>query len=231
MAVSSHIPRHVGIIMDGNRRWARARGLPALEGHRRGYEKMKAVGDWALEVGIEYLTVFAFSTENWNRTKREVSYLMRLLKRAFERDLNYFHERGIKLRFLGRWRGLPADVQRATRAAVRKTAGNTRATFSVCINYGGRHEIVDAVRAIVRARVPAGRITPATISHALYASDLPNPDLIIRTSGEQRLSGFLTWQSAYSELLFVKQHWPAFSKQDFHAALQAYARRQRRYGR
>lgn len=229
MKAKDSLPRHIGIIMDGNRRWARAHGLPTFEGHRRGYEKMKQVGRWALDRGIQYLTVYAFSTENWKRSKAEVQYLMDLLWHAFTNDLAEFHQLGVRLRFLGRIGGLELRLRRALHRAEQTTRANRRGTFCVAINYGGQYEILDAARRLSRAS-PRARWTPARFRQFLYAPDIPDPDLILRTSGEQRLSGFLTWQSAYSELFFVRKHWPAFTARDFDAALREYARRQRRFG-
>ncbi len=230
MKTKAAVPRHIGIIMDGNRRWARAHGLPTFEGHRRGYEKMKQVGQWALDRGIQYLTVFAFSTENWKRSKAEVQYLMDLFLFAFTNDLHKYHELGIRLRFLGRIQELAPRLRTSLRQAERLTARNRRATFCVAINYGGQPEILDAVKRIVARNVKPRRLTPSLFRNYLYVPDVPDPDLILRTSGEQRLSGFLTWQSAYSELLFVRKHWPAFTKRDLDAVLKEYARRRRRFG-
>lgn len=229
MKTKAVLPRHIGIIMDGNRRWARAHGLPTFEGHRRGYEKMKQVGRWALDRGIQYLTVYAFSTENWKRSKAEVNYLMDLLLYAFTHDLQEYHRLGIRLRFLGRIEELAPRLRTALRQAEQLTKKNRRATFCVAINYGGQPEILDAVQRIVKQRIPPRRLTSSSFRKYLYAPQVP--DLVLRTSGEQRLSGFLTWQSAYSELLFVKKHWPAFTERDLDAALKEYARRQRRYGK
>lgn len=228
---SNFLPQHLGIILDGNRRWAREHGLPSIEGHRRGYVKAKQVGQWCLDRGIRILTLYAFSSENWQRPRREVSYLMGLFRQALERDLAEFHRLGIQLRVIGRISELAAGLQKIIGQAVGRTRRNTRAILNLAINYGGRFEIVDAVRRIIHGRVPAIQVTPTTFRGFLYAPDEPDPDLVIRTSGEQRLSGFLTWQSAYSELYFTKTHWPAFSQRTLDAALAEYARRQRRFGR
>lgn len=222
--------RHLAIIMDGNRRWAKAHGRPSFVGHQRGYEKLKQVRDWVLARGIPYLTVYAFSTENWKRSKAEVAYLFGLLQQALTADLEDFHRRGLRLRILGRRQGLPRSLARTIALAERRTARNRGGQLLVCLNYGGQAEVVDAVRAIVRAKLPAGRITERAIARHLYLPDVPPPDLIIRTSGEQRLSNFLTWQSAYSEFFFTPVHWPAFRERDLDAALTWYAARQRRFG-
>lgn len=224
------VPRHLAIIMDGNRRWARAYGLPTLAGHERGYATLKRVRDWCLERSIRFLTVFAFSTENWQRAKSEVAYLLKLTVAALTKDLDEFDRKGLRLLVIGRRTGLPRALLHAIENAEARTARNRRGTLVTCFNYGGQSEIVDAVRAIMRAKLPASRVTETAVERHLYAPDIPSPDLIIRTSGEQRLSGFLTWQSAYSELYFTPTLWPAFSERTLDAALAWYAARQRRFG-
>lgn len=222
--------RHIGIIMDGNRRWAQERGLPSLAGHRRGYETFKKLGDWCISHGIEVLTVFAFSTENWGRAKKEVRYLMGLLDMTLTRDIDELHRKNIRLIVIGRVKELPKRLQDHITAAVAKTKNNTAGTIQLAINYGGRAEIVDAVKRIVATARDASKITEAAISQALYTADQPDPDLIIRTSGEIRTSGFLAWQGAYSELLFLDKYWPDFTERDLDQALAEYRRRQRRFG-
>ena len=217
--------------MDGNRRWAKERGLPSFEGHRAGYENLKRVGDWCLEAGVKYLTVFGFSTENWKRSGEEVSFLMDLFHRAVTVELDEFDKKGIRMRILGRREGLPAKLVEAFAEAEARTAKNTRATLSLAINYGGRAELVDAMRDIIKSGASAESITEETFAEHLTTHGLPEPDLIIRTSGEQRTSGFLAWQSVYSELMFIDKNWPAFSREDFDAALADYVNRQRRFGK
>lgn len=226
----SNIPQHIGIIMDGNRRWAKKHGLPTFEGHRRGYNKVKEVGDWCLERGIKILTVYAFSIENWNRSKEEVSYLMMLLKRFATREVDYFVKKNAKIKFRGRINELADDLKEAIGNIEEKTKDNTKATLNIALNYGGRAEIVDAVKEIIKQKIPAEKIDEKLVSGFLYMKDLPDPDFIIRTSGEQRLSGFLLWQSSYAELYFCKTHWPAFSEKDLDEALADFANRQRRFG-
>lgn len=225
------IPKHIGIIMDGNRRWAKEKGLPTLEGHRRGYEKIKEVGDWCSARGIKILTIFAFSTENWQRSKEEVEYLMNILHFGLTKELHEFDKRGIKLKIIGRREGLPEKVARARDEAEKQTAGNTSGLLQIAINYGGRPELVDAVKKIVTRDVPAEKINEEMIEQNLYTAGVPDPDLIIRTSGEQRLSGFLLWQSAYSELYFCSKYWPDFREQDLDETLNWYAGRGRRFGK
>ena len=220
-------PKHIGIIMDGNRRWARKRGWPTLKGHQAGYEKMRQVGDWCLNKGIKILTVYAFSTENWNRSKREISYLMKLLKRAMTVEVKEMHQKNIQVRVIGRTTELSKDLQKSIKAAVKMTKNNTKGIFNFAINYGGKPEIVDSVKKILRKKLP---INEKNISANLYTGDLPEPEIIIRTSGEYRLSNFLTWQSSYSELFFVKKHWPDFKEKDLDSILKEYKSRNRRFG-
>jgi undecaprenyl diphosphate synthase len=228
--MNEHGVKHLAIIMDGNRRWAKEQGLPSFEGHRRGYEKMKHVGDWCLDRGIEIMTVYAFSNENWKRTEEEVGFLMDLLELALDKELDFFKQRGIRLRVIGRREKLRPSVLRAIDRAQAETAMNTRATLCLCLNYGGRLELVDVCKAIVNEGLSPDQITEEAVSHHLYWPDMPDPDLIIRTSGEERLSNFLTWQSVYSELFWCKHHWPAFTEEYLDEALQTFMERQRRYG-
>lgn len=221
---------HLAIVMDGNRRWAKERGRPSLEGHRAGYERLKEVGDWCLDRGIEVLTVFAFSTENWKRTQDEVGYLMDLLEYGVSTDLNHYKERGVRLKIIGRREGLRPSVLRAIENAEAETSMNTRATFGICLNYGGRTEIVDACKKLVMDGVSVDDITEESLSARMYWPDMPTPDLLIRTSGEERLSGFLTWESVYSEIYWCDKHWPDFDEEELGKALEAFAARQRRYG-
>lgn len=223
--------RHLAMIIDGNRRWARERGLPTLEGHRRGYDKVKRVGEWCLARGIEQLTVFAFSVENWNRSAEEVAYLMDLIHRALTKEVDFYMEKNIRLRVIGRREGLSDELKTAIKHAEQKTAGNTAGQVNLCINYGGRAEIVDAVRSLIARDVSADDITEDAISSALWTAGIPDPDLLVRTSGEQRLSGFLTWEGVYSELLFLTKHWPDFSEEDLDAVIAEYEQRERRFGR
>ncbi len=226
----NHGVQHLGIIMDGNRRWAKRRGLPTLEGHRRGYDVVMKLGDWCLDRGVEILTVYAFSAENWNRSKKEVGYLMRLLSLALTQEVAGLHKKNIRIQVIGRLKELPAHLQKHITDAMELTKNNTRGTLQLAINYGGRGEIVDAVKQIVREGKQASKITEQSISEKLYTAGQPDPDMIIRTSGEQRLSGFLAWQSVYSELLFIEKNWPDFTERDLDAALSEFARRQRRFG-
>ena len=228
------VPRHVAIIMDGNGRWAKARGLPRAAGHRAGAEAARKALRAAGEAGVECLTLYAFSSENWRRPKTEIADLTGLLRFYVQRELNSLHREGIRLRILGDHTAFESDVARMVDAAVEKTAGNSRMTLAIALNYGARGELVGAMRQLA-GEVAAGRLAPdqideARIDAALDTGGLPPLDLMIRTSGERRLSNFLLWQAAYSELLFVDTLWPDFDEAAMEAALADYARRERRYG-
>ncbi len=223
-------PRHLAMIMDGNRRWAKEKGLPSVEGHRAGYETMKKVGDWCLDRGVEVLTVYAFSTENWKRSETEVGFLMTLLEHALDKELDYFISRKIKLRILGRREGFKPRILELIDKAQEATKDFDAMTFAICLNYGGRMELVDAVKEIVAEGMQPEAIDELSISKRLYWPNMPDPDMIVRTSGEERLSGFLLWQSAYSEFYWLKKNWPAIDEKDIDAIIEEYKTRQRRYG-
>ena len=228
------VPRHVAIIMDGNGRWAKARGLPRAAGHKAGAESARKVLRAAGEAGVECLTLYAFSSENWRRPESEINDLMGLLRFYIGAELNAIHKEGVRLKIIGDHTAFPADVARLVDQAVAKTAANTRMTLAVALNYGARTELVLAARKLA-ARVAAGEIAAgdideAMIDSALDTSDLPPLDLLIRTSGECRLSNFLLWQSAYAELLFVPTLWPDFDGDALRSALADFAARERRYG-
>lgn len=222
--------KHLAIILDGNRRWARERGLPTLEGHRRGYDNVKAIGLAALDRGIEQLTVFAFSTENWKRSEEEVGYLMDLLHLALTSELDFYMKNDVRLRVVGSREGLSEKLVAAIDAAERQTAGNARGQLNICVNYGGRLEIVDAVKRIVAEGTRPEDVTEELVSARVWTAGIPDPDLIIRTSGEERLSGFLAWSGVYAELLFVDAYWPDFDETHLDAAIEEFARRERRFG-
>lgn len=224
------IPRHVAIIMDGNGRWAAAHGLPRSEGHRRGTENLRTTIKSAVEFGVEILTVYAFSTENWGRPRREVKLLLRILEMVIDRELRELHANGVQIRHIGELSGIPENLQRKVKQACEHTKDNTRLILNVAFNYGGRDEIVHAVRRIVEAGVPADQITEETIAANLYTAGLPDPDLIIRTSGELRVSNFLIWQGSYSEYYATPVYWPDFNRDEFLAAILDYNRRKRRFG-
>jgi undecaprenyl diphosphate synthase len=226
----SRVPRHVAIIMDGNGRWAKQRGLGRKAGHEAGAENLRRVIRRFAEAGVSCLTLYAFSTENWSRPAQEVGWLLRMPNRWIKRELGNLHENGIRVRHIGRMEGLSRSLQRQVRDAEALTAGNTRMTVCIAFNYGGRAEIVDAVRRIVADGVPAERIDEEVVASRLYTAGLPDPDLIIRTAGELRLSNFLVWQGAYAEFHVADVYWPDFDDAEIDRALTAFAGRDRRFG-
>ncbi len=224
------LPRHVAIIMDGNGRWALARGLPRLAGHRAGTENLRRIIRAAVEFGIPYLTIYAFSTENWGRPPEEVQGLMRILEDVIDRELEELHREGVQIRHIGRLERLDPRLQKKVIQAVEKTRHNTRLVLNVAFNYGGRDEIVCAIQRIIRDGIPAEEVTAELVSRYLFTAGVPDPDLIIRTSGELRVSNFLIWQAAYSEWYVTPTYWPDFDKEEFRRALEDYAQRDRRFG-
>ena len=227
-------PRHVAIIMDGNGRWAAGRGLPRVEGHRRGVEALRKTVRAANELGISILTIFSFSSENWSRPPSEIRDLLGLLRRFIRNDLVDLHKNNIRVRVIGERDDLDPDIRRLLQEAEDLTRGNDGFTLVVAFNYGARQEIARAARRLVtevaEGRLAASAITPELLSRHLDAPDIPDPDVIIRTSGEQRLSNFLLWQSAYSELVFVPINWPDFDRAALEGAIAEYRRRERRFG-
>lgn len=226
----AEMPTHVGFILDGNRRWAAANGVPALEGHRRGLEAFRTVSLHAFTRGVGVVSAYVFSTENWQRSKDEVGYLMMLILKGIEKHLEEYHELGIKLVFVGSRDGVPPKILRAIDAAEAKTRRNKQGTLAICFNYGGHQEIVDAAKKLLRERTDPVRLTAKQFEQALYAPEIPPVDLIIRTSGEQRLSGYMLWRAAYAELAFVDTLWPDFGADHLDRVLDHYATRQRRFG-
>lgn len=228
------IPVHLGVIMDGNGRWAKAKGKRRTEGHVQGVQSLRNVVEYCIKYGVSYLTVFSFSSENWTRPPDEISFIFGLLRRFVVSDLQRLIRNNVRIRIVGAREGLEPSLVRLIDEVEAKTAANTGLVLVVAFNYGARAEIANAVRSLV-ADAMAGRIDPkaideAAISRALYTGDMPDPDLIIRTSGEQRLSNFLLWQSAYSELVFVPENWPDFDESSFLRVLETYSLRDRRYG-
>lgn len=227
-------PRHVAIIMDGNGRWAKARGLPRALGHKEGVEALRRAVEASRDLGLSHLSVYAFSTENWNRPQTEIDALFDLLRVFVRRDLARLHKDGVRIRIVGAREGLSEDILSLIDEAVETTKNNTRLTLNIAFNYGGRSEIVAAVKDIARA-VQSGQLTPeqideAMISRMIWTSDSPEPDLVIRTSGELRLSNFLLWSGAYAELMFMDLLWPDFTKESLEKAIDAFRRRDRRFG-
>ncbi len=224
------IPQHIAIIMDGNGRWARQRGLPRLAGHRAGTENVRRIAEACRHYGVKVLTLYAFSTENWARPRQEVRGLLTLLSEVIERELQTLKEHNVQLRHLGSLDDLPSDLRSKIRHVVEETKDNDRWVVNVALNYGGRSEIVEAVRRIVEAGLSPEQVTEETLARYLYTSGLPDPDLIIRTAGEMRLSNFLIWQSAYAEYYSTPTYWPDFGPEELHQALVVYGQRTRKFG-
>jgi undecaprenyl diphosphate synthase len=230
-SVTPQLPRHVAIIMDGNGRWALKRGLPRLAGHKAGTENLRRIIKASVEFGIRYLTIYAFSTENWGRPREEVMGLMRILEDVIDHELAELSAQGVQIRHLGRLDQLAPTLQEKVLDAVDATKQNDRLILNVAFNYGGRDEIILAVQQMIRDGVPAESVNQDVISQYLYTAGVPDPDLIIRTSGELRISNFLIWQSAYSEWYVTPTYWPDFNKEEFRKALDEFANRDRRYGK
>ena len=229
MIDNSALPNHLGIILDGNRRWAKKNGFSALEGHKKGAEVFRDIVLACFEYRIPYVSAFVFSTENWQRTQEEVSYLMSLVLRVVEKYLDEFHEKGIKIVVLGSRKGLDKKVIKALDQTIDKTSQNTSGTVALCFNYGGKTEIIDAIKSVPVSEIQA--LNPEGFEQYLYSKDLPPVDMIIRTSGEQRLSGFMMWHAEYAELLFLDKYWPDFSVNDLGIAIEEYKNRKRRHGK
>jgi undecaprenyl diphosphate synthase len=229
--LTAAVPRHLAIVMDGNRRWARQRHLPAIAGHRAGVETIRKTLRAARERGVEYLTLYSFSTENWTRDPEEVTGLMALLEETIRRETKTLIEDEVKLRVIGRLAELSERLQKAIAGAVQATSGGTRGVMTLAFNYGGRAEIVDAVRRLVADGTTPDQVDEAAIAQRLYAPDHPDPDLLVRTGGELRVSNFLLWEVAYAEMWATEVLWPDFSVADLDAALASYGKRERRYGR
>ncbi|MFA5888904.1 MAG: polyprenyl diphosphate synthase [Candidatus Paceibacterota bacterium] len=225
------IPNCVGIIMDGNRRWAESKGKPRIEGHRSGGEKLKEVTKWVKEAGINHLVLYTFSNENWNRSPEEVSYMRDLMGKYLTEELSHFNKEGGILRCIGDLSRFPADLQEKLKHVEKETAGNPGPHIYLALSYGGRQEIIHAVKEIVKENPKVEDVTEEYFAKHLQTYPMPDPDIIIRTSGEMRLSGFLPWQGVYSELFFVKTLWPDFSKEEFVKIIEEYGNRDRRIGK
>jgi undecaprenyl diphosphate synthase len=226
----SPIPTHVAIIMDGNGRWAISRGLPRLAGHRAGTENLRRIITACVELGVKYLTIYAFSTENWGRPREEVDGLMHILEDVIDRELAELHKEGVQLRHIGRLERLDPKIQEKVLEAIDLTKDNDRLVLSVAFNYGGRDEIVCAIQKMIRDGLAPEQINADLVGRYLFTAGVPDPDLIIRTSGELRVSNFLIWQGAYSEWYVTSTYWPDFDKQAFQKALDTFAHRERRFG-
>lgn len=229
-AQTTRIPRHVAIIMDGNGRWAHSRGLPRIAGHEAGTENIRRITMRAAEIGIEYVTLWAFSTENWRRPHDEIQGIMRILAEAIDNETEELHRQGARLEHIGSLDGLPAELADSVRGAIDLTRNNHRIVLTLAFNYGGRDEIVRAVRDIVRDGISPDEVTEDLLGRYLYTAGTPDPDLIVRTSGEMRTSNFLIWQAAFAEYHFTQVYWPDFGPDDLDIAVADYAGRERRFG-
>ena len=225
------IPQHVAMIMDGNGRWAVQRGLPRLAGHKAGTENLRRVIRATVEFGVKYLTIYAFSTENWGRPAEEVQGLMLILQNVIDRELGELHKEGVQLRHIGRLERLDPAIQKKVLHAIDLTKNNDRLVLNVAFNYGGRDEIVNAIQKIIKDGIPAEEVTDDLVNQYLFTAGVPDPDLIIRTSGELRVSNFLIWQAAYSEWYITPTFWPDFDKEEYRRALEDIGNRDRRYGK
>ena len=224
------IPRHIGFIVDGNRRWARERNLPTFEGHRRGFARVEKVATEMIEKGVEFVSFYLFSTENWNRSEEEVSYLMDLLRHNVKRLQKKFVKENIRCVVMGRAEPAPKDLLESLKTLEEKTKNGTKGTVCICFNYGGQWEIADAVSKIIKEGI-TGEITPEIVAAHLYHPEVPPCDLIVRTSGEERISGFQLWRASYSEFLFLKKYFPAMTMKDCEKVLENFANRSRRFGK
>lgn len=230
-ATEKVIPNHVALILDGNRRWAKERGKPSFFGHRKGMENVKKIVLYAQKMGIKAITMWGFSTENWSRSKEEVDFLMNLFEKYIDKNIEKYHKQGIKFNHIGSLRELPVSLQDKIKKAIERTKNNRSLIANLALNYGGRDEIKRMIQKLIKKGVKAEEVTTDLINENLDTAGLLEPDFIIRTSGEQRTSGFLTWQSSYSEWYFPKIHWPAFDENEFDKALVEYNKRQRRFGK
>jgi undecaprenyl diphosphate synthase len=233
-AATTAMPRHIAILMDGNGRWARARGLPRSAGHRKGVEALRTAVRAAGEMGIDYLTIFSFSSENWSRPPAEVSFLLDLMRHFVRQDVAELHRENVRIRIIGERQGLASDIVKLIAETEERTSANTGLTLIVAFNYGSRQEIAKAARDLAVAakegRIDPHSITPELLGNHLATQDIPDPDLLIRTSGEQRLSNYLLWQCAYTEFVFVDEYWPDFNRDTMQRAIAEYLTRERRYG-
>ena len=230
MEENKEVPRHIGFIIDGNRRWAKSHGLPTYEGHLAGYNAIQEVARAAFDAGVKYVSAYIFSTENWKRSQEEVGKLMSLVLKLLTSDLHIFAENNIRLRVLGSRDKVDEKILKAIDDAESKTAANTGGTLAICFNYGGQLEIADAFKKIIQADISADEVTPELIAQYLYVPEVPPCDMVVRTSGEHRLSNFMLWRAAYSELHFLDKQWPDMTKEDVSAIIEEYNKRHRRFG-
>ncbi len=229
---NNSVPTHMAFIMDGNRRWAKRKGLPTLKGHYKGYQRIVPLVEYAQKCGIKYITFWAFSTENWNRSKKEVDYLMDLFRKLFKSKLvKKLIDKGGRINIFGSLYPFPEDIQKSLKKIITDSKDNTKIVINIGLNYGGRDEIIYAVKGIMEDKLRPSQITKEIFAEYLYTKSQPDPDMIIRTGGTHRLSGFLPWQGVYSELYFTKIFWPEFDEKEFDKALKAYSSRERRFGK
>lgn len=226
-----HIPQHIVLFPDGNRRWAKQKGIASLEGHMQGYNNLLDFSEWCKNKGVKVLTAFGFSTENWNRTEEEVNYLMKLLEKCLVDNLEKYKKEGVKVKIIGQREKLPESLQKAIEITEKATAENSNLHLNLAISYGGKWDILNAVKKIVEEKISADKIDEKLFEDYLSTAGLPNPDLIIRAGGEMRMSNFVLWQAAYSELYFSPKLWPDFTEQDLDLALEEFDKRQRRFGK
>jgi len=226
------VPKHVGIILDGNRRWAKENGKTSFEGHKIGLDNINKIADYAHSKGVEHLTLYVFSTENWKRSEEEIKYLMGLIVIMFNKYLNDINKRDIRINWLGTYGSLSEKVVAVIEKAVEKTKENKGGNLNFCLNYGGRTEIVEAVQSMMRGspQLSADEVTETLLNDNMYSPNVPDVDMIVRTSGEKRISHFMLWRAGYSELMFLDKHWPAFTTEDFDNVLREYSHRNRRFG-
>lgn len=222
--------KHIAIIMDGNRRWAKEHCLPSAMGHKKGVDALKKVVKGAHNFGVKYLTLYAFSTENWNRNQEEVDFLMGLLASTIKNELKELHQNDVKLKFIGDIKGLNCDLQKILAEAEATTKDNTGVNLQIAINYGARNELVNAVKELVKDNIAPDKIDEETLKNYLYTKNIPDPDLLIRTGGEMRVSNYLLWQIAYSEIYITKKYWPEFDENELQISIEEFNKRQRRYG-
>lgn len=225
------IPKHLGFILDGNRRWARAKGIPTLEGHRRGFNRLSELADHCMEYGVKHVTCYCFSTENWGRDPKEVKYLMDLFREMLDKTIKEFHEKDVKFVMAGRIEDFDKDIQEKAQKAMELTKDNKGLVFNAALSYGGRAEIVDATKRIIEDGLSPDEITEEKITEYIYEKGQPDLDMVVRTSGEQRWSNFMMWQSAYAEYYFIEKHWPDFDGKMFEDVIKEYSRRERRIGK
>jgi len=231
MANNKSVPNHLGLILDGNRRWAKTQHISSLKGHKKGYDNLKDIARYAFDLGIKYVSAYIFSLENWDRSKQEVDYLMRLAYRMLTRDIDELNKDKIRVVWLGSKYKVSKKLLNAIQNAETLTKNNKKGTLCICFNYSGYQEIADAFIKIIDKKIPKEQINPEIIEDNLYGQDIPKIDFVIRTSGEQRISGFMLWRINYSELYFTDKYWPAFSKEDLDIALKEYSKRERRFGK